>query len=300
MTLPYVRGAALGPPLLVDAHVHYHEGFDQRAFFDAAAAHVANAAAHLTGGDVAPGAAPGAAGCLCFTESAGARAFERFRAAAARPLPGGWSFARTEEDVSLLALRAGAPPLVLVAGRQVATREGLEVLALGAGDVLPDGRPLAETVADVRALGALAVLPWGFGKWWGRRGRLLDAFLADWIADGAAAGAGGIFLGDNGGRLALGPRPRMFERAAARGLLVLPGSDPLPFPAQDRRPGSYGFMLDTALDARRPFARLRSLLTELRIQPCTFGRLETLPRFVSAQVRMQLHKRRRPRTVPVR
>jgi hypothetical protein len=128
------------------------------------------------------------------------------------------------------------------------------------------------------------VLPWGFGKWWGERGRLVDAYLA-------SARPGKIFLGDNGGRPIGLPAPRQFARAARRGMLVLPGSDPLPRAGEIARIGRYGFVLRLELDLDRPALALKAHLNRLQRQPAIFGRLQSPARFLASQVSLRLRKR---------
>jgi hypothetical protein len=268
---------ATPPTWLVDAHVHLHPCFDRKRFLD-------GAQSNLSLGASALGARPDG-GVLCFTESAGVHRHRELRESAGRTGTGGWRMEATEETAALVARRDGEPPLVLVAGRQIVTADGLEVLALGADLPVPDGRPLVDVLAEVREGGAAAVVPWGFGKWSGRRGALLRRLLESGALEGC-------FLGDNSGRLAFGARPALFSEAERRGVAVLPGSDPLPFPSQAGRAGRYGFLAQFTLDAARPATSLLGHLRTLRTSPCTFGRLEHLPGFMMSQVRMQLRKRR--------
>jgi hypothetical protein len=269
------RPDPLAGTFLIDAHVHCHAGTAPAAFLDHAARNLASAA---RGEGLAP-----AAGWLLFTEMAGDHAFAALRAGAGE-LPG-WRLEPTFEAVSLLAHGAGDFPLVLVAGRQIVTAEGLEVLALAAPGPFADGQELAATVAAVRAAGGQAVLPWGFGKWWGARGKALTTFL-----EGAAPGA--VFLGDNRGRPALAAPPRPFALAADRGILSLPGSDPLPLAAERDAVGRYGFVIEGAVDPARPAAGLLRLLRGLVRQPRAFGRRQRLAPFLARQIAMQWRKRR--------
>lgn len=75
--------------------------------------------------------------------------------------PAGWLLTPTLEDRSLSARRQDGQTMILVAGRQLTTREGLEVLAIGTRTPLADGLPLDETLARIRAADAVPVLPWG-------------------------------------------------------------------------------------------------------------------------------------------
>jgi hypothetical protein len=260
-------------PLLVDAHVHFHPGYQAGTFLDAAAANIARVAAALPD-------ASGAAGCLLLVDPGAGDALAGFRGGA-----DGWRIEALADPGALLALRPAAPPLLLVAGRQIATRERLEVLALCTTDRFAGGLGLEETITAVQRAGALPVLPWGFGKWTLRRGRRVAR---------AFRGAGRpLFAGDNGGRAALLPCPRLLRTAASLGVPILPGSDPLPFAGGQSRPGHCGFVAPLPLDPAEPALRLRAWLHALDGQPRVFGQGERLDRFAWNQLRMQLRRRLR-------
>lgn len=266
--------------VLVDAHVHVHPGFACDAFFDAARENFRREAAGL-------GLRDEVLGCLLLAEMGPACWFQRARNG--QEEGGAWRFERTSEFESLVACR-GDERLLVIAGRQIATRDGLEVLALARDAGVPDGLPFGETLHRVRASGALPVLPWGFGKWWGRRGRLIAGALE-------RRGSAPLFLGDNGGRPAAGGAPGLFAEARARGVAVLPGSDPLPLPWHSGRAGTYGFLLEGGLDAERPAADLRQRVRGLREGPRAFGRLAPLSRFLRDQLALR-GGRRLPAGVP--
>ncbi len=253
--------------------MHCHRNIEPTAFLD-------HAARNFVTSGAASGARP-AGGVLLFSEMSDANMFAEMSASGK---VGDWTIRPTGEDVSLVAERQGALPLLLVAGCQIVTREGLEILILGAPGPFGESVDLATGVAMGQAAGGLAVVPWGFGKWWGRRGKVLDRFLA-------TATAGNVFLGDNGGRLAGAGAPRQFARARERSIPVLPGSDPLPLDGDAHRAGSYGFVLDGPLDSTRPFADLKARLLALREQPQGFGRLQPFWHFIANQLGMQWRKR---------
>lgn len=273
--------------MLADAHVHFHRGFRRAAFLDGALRNFRRGAADLRlSGPLI--------GCLLLAESAGVCCFRLFREGGGED---GWSFAPTAEPESLVA-RRGDDRLILVAGRQVVTREGLEVLALATAADFPDGQPLDETLDRARAAGALPVLPWGFGKWWFSRGAR--------VARELAARRGELYLGDNAGRPELagllgslwgslwGSGPRLFRAAAESGIPVLPGSDPLPLPGHAARAGSYGFLLSGALDEDRPARSLVQRVRRVRaaggrLRP--FGRRSGVVRFCRDQAALRLRWR---------
>lgn len=262
-------------PFLIDAHVHLHGCFDEDRF-------LASAADNFAAGAREAGVPDGWTGWLLFTEVAGEH---RFRDLAERGVGrGGWTVDATAEDASLIVGRGDAPELVLVAGRQLRARGGLEVLALGTAAEFEDGLPLAEAVDAVDASGALAVVPWGFGKWWFGRGRALAGLLD-------AAEPGRLFLGDNGNRFGVLPAPALFRHAQRRSVWVLPGSDPLPLRSEADKVGRYGLVLDGAVSRATPARDLIGLLRAQAAQPRTFGRLEAMVPFVRNQVAMQLRSR---------
>lgn len=264
-------------PLLVDAHVHVYDCFDQTVFFDSALENFRAAAA-------AQGLGPEASGCLLLSEAAGDHYFRRYLAEAGGSTHGPWQFCRTDEDSSLVAVREGGGELLLIAGRQIETAERLEVLALGSDRDFPDGLPIGATLDAVLESQALAVLPWGFGKWWFGRGVLMKQLVG-------SIDPGRVFLGDNGGRPGLAPGPRLFQTAKARDIKILPGTDPLPFPSEAAKPGRFGFLLEGEVDRRRPAESVKRLTWAQRAQPRVYGRLESLAPFCRHQVLMQIRKR---------
>lgn len=266
---------AKSPAVLVDAHVHAQDVFDVEQFFDSAYANFHEArrvlAAHAVGANI-----------LLLAESSQGDFFRRIRQKAMST--GRWKAVETNENISLAVTRKSLAKLLLVAGRQIVTREGLEVLAIGTLKVFPDGLAIGESLLDIRESGALAIIPWGFGKWSLRRGRILDALLEQ-------ADLGWLALGDNGCRPTVSLPPRLFAKARQRGMRILPGSDPLPFPREVYRVASYGFALQGDIDVQSPWASLGCKLCDTKLYLHGFGRRTGLAYFLRNQILMQLRKR---------
>lgn len=269
--------------IMVDAHAHLQPCFDCRKFLEAAhdSFLVYSGQRHEQERCV---------GCLMLADPRSGNSLFRLQDRVGDELQSGWHLMPTEEVGSLLAYRHDELAMVLVAGRQLVTAEGLEILALGTEDVIDDQQPFAETLQAAVAAEAIPVLPWGFGKWRFRRGRFLVNFLES-LAEPPYFEGHEIFLGDNGQRTALIGEPRLLQAARSAGFRILPGSDPLPFPSQLRRPGSYGCFLNGYFDPARPVSGLKALLAASRSQPERYGQLERLPQFLKNQLAMQLRKR---------
>lgn len=264
--------------LLIDAHVHFHVSFDRDAFLDAALENFARGAREL-------GISNPYTGCLMLAERADDRWFLRWQRGEDGVKFGRWGFEPAAEPAALIACRKedGARMLVM-AGRQVRSREGLEVLGLATLEEFPDGLPFNDALARVRWSGALTVIPWGVGKWWFYRGALVERIVC-------RSERPGVCLGDNAGRLELAGRPRLFREAEARGIPVLPGSDPLPLPEHSARAGSYGFLLEEGFDETQPAQSLRRALRALDRQPRSYGHCRDLTGFCQDQYALRFHGR---------
>lgn len=253
----------------VDTHVHFHSCFVEGDFLEAAS--MAGAEESLPGRVV-----------LCLTESAGMDWFSVLRhriGSDQHSGPAGWTVRDTHEVQSVVVEGPSGNSLVVVAGRQIVCAEGLEVLALGSVETLSDGLPMVDVMQQVSSRGALVVLPWGFGKWFRRRGEIVRNLIQDPPCD--------FFLGDNGGRLALWPEPKLLREFRKSGGVVLPGSDPFPFSWDMGRVGSFGIQLDGSVGLETPFADLKALLSAPQRR---YGRLESLLPFVRNQVAIQLRR----------
>ena len=167
--------------------------------------------------------------------------------------------------------------LFLIQGYQVRAQDGLEVLALATNSRFEDGLPFQEAVESVLESDAIAVLPWGFGKWtWGRGDRVRSAL--------PTLQRPGAFMGDNSGRPTLSRSPALLREAARAGILTLPGSDPLPIAGEERKLGRYSFLLRTGFQPSSPSATFRASLEAIEEQPTILGERESLPEFLRIQV----------------
>ncbi len=272
----------------VDAHVHLHACYDpddllQNAYDNLSAVagngadHAARKACFLLLAECAPDDCFGALRALADGRSAS-------KGASGLHLKQ-WTITPTRETISVVARRA-QQELFIVAGRQIACREGLEVLVLGTTHRFADGRPIRDVLREADALGVPRVIPWGPGKWFFRRGRLLNELVAEFRKPT-------LFLGDEGGRPVFWGYPQHFAQAARMGVRDLPGTDPLPFPHDVAKVGRMGFKVAIDLDPALPGESLLQALTQLGAPLERFATLEPPLRFVRNQIGMQLRKRRR-------
>jgi hypothetical protein len=260
--------------LYADAHVHIYPCFEPARLLRAALAR----ATQLDG-----------ALALLLCESHGHDAFAALRARAEQGgAEDGLRLRVTREPESLAVAEAsGGAELFLIAGRQLVSSEGIEVLALALdprhelGRMRDRAQPARTLLARALAAGALGVLPWGVGKWLGGRGRRVAA-LAE---DPAFASHPNFFLGDVAQRCWPWPEPALFSRHR-----VLCGTDPLAVAGAEARVARYGVCAPGALAPDAPARSLREALSASPAPVATGRRepaLETL--------REQLAYRRRAR-----
>ncbi len=274
MTAGDVPGVIRGP-FAIDGHVHFYDCFDPERFLETALANL-----HSVGITNPPD--PGV-GCLFLTERPQDHWFRRWQENGLPDRTGGWSLQPAADGITLLAARDGETRLIIISGRQIATREGLEVLVVGTRQEFGTRLTFPGALAAAREARGITIVPWGFGKWSGTRGNLVRALIE--------AGDQTVFLGDNGGRPRIGGTPALLALGRARGYLVLPGSDPLPFASQIRRVGSFGFVLPGNIREDRAGSNLLEQVRALADQPPVFGRPSPIGSFVITQTRAQLQKR---------
>lgn len=233
-----------GPVTLVDAHVHVYPEADVSVLLGSAWANFSAAATALGSADFSA--------VIMLAESRGHRWFDRTLECGA--VPAGWSVSRCHDSVlAVHGASFGTPGMLIVRGLQVVTAEGIEVLSLGTSGEIPDRLDLEETLRLSAASAAFTVLPWGVGKWLGRRGRLVTRAI-----ESSAPNA--LLVGDNGGRPAFWPEPGAIADARRRSIPVLSGTDPLPVPGDERRAGSFGVWLRGSIDRGDPLHWLRERL----------------------------------------
>lgn len=263
---------------ILDAHVHIHDCFAIPEFLDCAYDNFRRALEERDAGDAFNAA-------ILLTESSGTNWYETLRESATNEHQKWqhWRIVRNDESESITATSSTGQALSIIAGRQIVTAENLEILALGFAEKIEDGQAIQSVIDTVQSAGALCVLPWGFGKWTGKRGQIVrDILQRDQGPN--------FFIGDNAGRLALWPAPAEFASAAEKNIHILPGSDPLPYKEQVSAVGRFGLILDRKISRERPFDDIRKALVADKASGTSFGKLERLLPFIKYQVAMQLRK----------
>lgn len=280
--------------ILFDGHVHIYDCFTLDVLLDAAQRNFSKAAIGLClKGKVT--------GVLLLAETSHDDWFNRVRDKCKNNQQisdedSYWEFQLTPDSDALLATKrksgqaklGQAQKLVsddiqmyIVAGRQIITAEGLELLALATNHSFEDGLTVTAALDAVRSCDAIPVFPWAVGKWLGRRGKVLASLLP-------SDSQGGLFLGDNGGRPLCWKNPSHFKQARALNIAILPGTDLLPFADEAERLGNFGFAVQGTLSKRQPVTDLKKLLRATGVKVQVYGQCSKLWRFLCYQIRLRV------------
>jgi hypothetical protein len=260
--------------VFVDGHVHIYACYDVERVFDGAWRHFRRVASSY-------GATDDFQGVLVLTESAGDQVFAAL-AKRTGGMVGHWQVSGTEEANSLRLQRDDGARLLVLAGRQLVSAEKLELSAYFVVQPLADGAPLATLLEQVHLMGGVAVLPWGVGKWFGKRGQEVQQRLRHSTVP--------LLVSDNGGRPWFWPMPRLFRTAQQQGIPVLAGTDPLPRVSAQQQVGRVGFVLRGALSLASPSQGLKQRLLSLDSAPPRYGEREGAWNFVCDQFHMRFRR----------
>lgn len=262
---------------IIDGHVHIHDRFDIKRLFQATWENFFCKSKKMGYGECFTGV-------LFLAEPLNKNWFSKILELAKVSQKENFDYLKyeqTKESNSLRVILDDEKELIVIAGRQIVSKENLEVLALGISEHFCEGKPVKEIVKETISRGGIPVIPWGVGKWLGKRGSIVNKLLQNGTNSN-------LFLGDNSGRPIFWPNPSQFKKAKTNNIPILPGSDPLPFPSEFKKVGSFGFILHTAIDNELPVKSITALLRESNIPIEKFGSLENPVRFVLNQFRMRL------------
>jgi hypothetical protein len=265
----------------IDAHVHIYECFDLTIFFTRAFENIRKSAVQMTTDSTIKG-------ILCLAETKGSNWFDLFREKAASEVVGSgplsaFKFTTTSEPHSIKVCYPEHADIFLIASQQIITSERLEVLAIGVKQKLPDGLPVAEVIQELQSSGNLIVLPWGVGKWLGRRGKLIKKIITSQSNTKST-----IFLGDIAGRPSFWSLSSIFALADSYGYKTLSGTDPLPLATEASRVGAFGSSFIGEVSSEQPAESLKRLLPTSAITLREYGQNENIYRFFRNQISLRL------------
>ncbi len=258
--------------LIVDGHVHFYGHYDPERFFDAAIENL-NAEFHsLYPSDNK------FTKLLLFTEGKQNDFFSQLKK---KDIIGGkseYKFKDTQEDSSIILLKNGQPICYILAGRQIVTREKLEVLSIASNQKIEDGLSIEEVVKGLLVKQTITVLAWGVGKWFFRRGKVIKDIIEKYHSPY-------LFIGDNSARPSFWSKPKLYNLAERYNVGVLSGSDPLPFSEEVSRVGTFGFIIEGDFQVNKPAESFRNILVSNKSSISLFGHHDDAISFLKRQAK---------------
>jgi hypothetical protein len=156
--------------------------------------------------------------------------------------------------------------LYIVAGRQIITKERIEILALLNDTIVDDNQPARDVIDQVKSCGGVPVISWAPGKWSFKRKKKM---VADLLKDNKP---GTLLIGDTTLRPIGWTMPHLMRQAFQQGFLLVGGSDPLPVPGEEVMLGRYGVRFETELDQQDPLHSIRHMFAGSVIQTELVGK----------------------------
>ena len=158
----------------------------------------------------------------------------------------------------------GYNDLYLFPGRQIITQERIEILSLTIDQQIDDGLPASEVLTTILKNGGIPVINWAPGKWFFKRKQVVRSLLD-------TCKPGSLFIGDTTLRPKCWPTPLLMQRAKQQGCGVICGSDPLPFPGEEKVLGSYAIGGRYDFNPENPLKSVQFLLQKFKKQGIILG-----------------------------
>ncbi len=190
---------------------------------------------------------------------------------------------KTNENESILLKQNGSNLFYIIKGRQIVTKEDIEILSVGPGKKIPDGLPAVEVLEMLKEREEIAILAWGVGKWLFKRGKIIKKLLSTFDYPL-------LLIGDNSARPSIWLKPLIYRKGEKMGIPVINGSDPLPLEGEDEKAGSYLFSLKGNFDPDKPFSSVKNILRSDIKEIKLMGKRDSLFNFVKRQSKIMLKK----------
>lgn len=265
--------------LAIDGHVHLYEVYDLKACVEKGVENLTRSIPTSRSSSVIP--------IWLLVERSDANFFDRIYQSPERYNCDGIQFEPSQDRLTIIVQRDNQPKLYIFAGRQLVTKEGLEVLSLISNYKISDRqKTMDEVIEAVKDTGGIPALNWAPGKWFFQRGKVIAQQLQK-------RSVAEIFIGETTLRHNLWPEPKLVRFARRRGFPIIAGSDPLPFPGEERGIGSFGFTIQGEFDDKNPALSLKEIMKKNQASIQMIGRRNDIFTFARRQFKIMNEKRTR-------
>ncbi len=160
--------------------------------------------------------------------------------------------------------------LLIIPGRQIVSKERLEILAFTVDVDIPDRElSFSEIFKLIWDAGGIPVINWAPGKWLFKRGKIISGIVND-------PKMRPLLLCDTTLRPILCPEPKLMRTSGSHGIKVIGGSDPLPFHGEEKRFGTYATLAVGPYDESDPVKSIRNLVLDPAVELKRVGKRSSL------------------------
>jgi len=259
--------------ILVDTHTHYYSFCSFTKFCDYAYLNMQNAARNNYNTQVF-------SAILCLLETETSHNYQDLlNIATSTKKIGDWQLESLDHNKLLRLSQSNGKELYLLPGRQIITSENLELLIIGNTDKISYRKPIhsyLEKYSDTHLL----ILPWGVGKWLGKRGHIVSRLIQR--TDNK------FVLADNSARPSLWRYVPQFNQARKKKMRILAGSDPLPIHNQYKKVAIYGSAMTESLQPQGLANQLRENILNSKTSIKNYGQRDSFFRFIFSQLLLRI------------
>lgn len=265
--------------ILMDGHVHLYPEYNLNQAFRLGTENMQKCLQKSS-----PAASQNVVAVWLLTERWDCNFFQKISAAPEKFSNGDMKLTPASEKLAVVLERKGFPKTYILPGRQLVSKDGLEILSL-ATDYFVKDRTLStrELIINVNRKDGVPVLNWAPGKWFFNRGQIVRQILE-------ASQPTEFVVGDNPLRPVCWPKPGLMKLAAQKGFKVIAGSDPLPFAGEEKNIGKYCFITEAGFDANRPVSSVRNILKNNGLPATILGKRNGVVTFAIRETRILLKK----------
>lgn len=264
--------------LAIDGHVHLYPVYDLKNAVDYGVRNLKDQSKKISS-SIIP--------VWLLVERSDANFFDRIDQSPDQFKNDGVKFKRGNDAATIVVEKDNRVILYIFAGRQLVTKEGLEVLSLISNLNIPDRQQsIDDVIQAVKDSEGIPALNWAPGKWFFNRGKVIARQIQE-------KSTNEIFIGETTLRNTLWPEPKLVKKARKKGFPVIAGSDPLPFKGEEKCIGSFGFTIEGDFDLAKPARSLRDMMNSNRDSIKIIGHRNNVFKFASRQYKIMMEKRTR-------
>lgn len=267
--------------LAIDGHVHLYSVFDLKTAVETGRANLLKNAGKKTkqGNMTIP--------IWLLVERSDSSFFEKLQNKPGIYEGDGIRFVKGNDNLTIEVKKKEETILYIFAGRQLVTKENLEVLSLISDLNIEDKKKSMDIVIQaVKDSGGIPTLNWAPGKWFFGRGKVIAKQVRDRDSQE-------VFFGETTLRNTFWPKPALIRQAEKKGFRVIAGSDPLPFGGEEKRIGSFGFVVDGNFDPAKPAESVRKILANSLSPVNLIGKRNNVFAFARRQYKIMAEKKTR-------